>query len=125
MRQPIPPNIVREHYINYVGYDPGPNSPALNGRYEDTVDDEFWYGLAAHANNVRKQLIAGNEQLSKTLVETTAQNNALSRSNEVLATENEALKKQIQDGNADSIVITKKGWAALWVAVKSFFDKAN
>lgn len=50
----IPPKLVREHYINYTGHDPGADSPALQNRFEDTVDDEFWYGLAGHINNVRK-----------------------------------------------------------------------
>lgn len=125
MRVPIPPNIVREHYINYIGYDPGPNSPALQGRFEDIVDDEFWYGLAGHANNTRKGLVAQVDALNKNVTEQTAKNNELMRTNQTLATENEELKKQIADGNADSIVITKKGWAALWTALKSFFDKNN
>src|SRR3990167_2936103 len=54
MRTLIPPHIVREHYINYTGHDPGANSPALNNRYEDPIDDEFWFGLVPMLNQIRQ-----------------------------------------------------------------------
>lgn len=53
-RKLIPPNIVREHYINYAGVTLDPNDPALQNRYEDPDDDEFWRGMVPMLNNIRK-----------------------------------------------------------------------
>lgn len=59
-RLPIPPEIAAQHYINYshglVKMDA--NSPACQNRFEDTVDDEFWYGLNGHISNLLKSELA-------------------------------------------------------------------
>lgn len=46
-RTPIPPEIVSQHYSNFTNglVSVKPTDAAANGRFEDTVDDEFWYGL--------------------------------------------------------------------------------
>lgn len=46
-RQPIPPEIVSQHYSNFTNglINVKPTDPPAQGRWEDTTDDEFWYGL--------------------------------------------------------------------------------
>lgn len=59
-RVPIPPEIVAQHYSNYTEglVSLSPNDPACQNRFEDTTDDEFWYGLAIHIHNLLKSEMA-------------------------------------------------------------------
>lgn len=59
-RLPIPPEIVAQHYINYSHglVKMTPNDPACQNRFEDTTDDEFWYGLTGHISNLLKGELA-------------------------------------------------------------------
>lgn len=59
-----------------------------------------------HASNLEKDLAAERGKIAD------------------LQAENAALKQQA-GGDPNSIVITSKGWAALWTAIKSFFAKNN
>lgn len=69
----IPPNIVREHYINYTGTVIDPNSQTLQNRYEDPEDDEFWYGLVRMMNDIRKSQAQALSDLNTQIGALTAQ----------------------------------------------------
>lgn len=122
MRQLIPANIVREHYINYTGVDPGTDSPALQNRFEDPIDDEFWYGLVSMLNSIRQ---ARDKQIADLQVALT--NEQAKPNREVIKEVIKIVEKPVEvrvevpvpaPVDPDSVVITKN---SLWDWFKRIF----
>ena len=69
----IPPEIVAQHYANFVNRpDIKPTDPVCQNRFEDTVDDEFWYGLIFMMNDQKKAFEKEIASLKKQLADSTA-----------------------------------------------------
>jgi hypothetical protein len=72
MRKPIPPEIVVQHYANYLGVEISVNDPAAQNRFEDPQSDEFWYGIKTSMLDVIKSRNREVAELKKQLGQTTS-----------------------------------------------------
>lgn len=68
-RVPIPPEVVSQHYANFTTnlVKVNANDPAAQNRFEDTVDDEFWYGLCFQLKDLLRTQLAEVERLKAEL----------------------------------------------------------
>lgn len=70
----IPPELVAQHYANFVNRnDIKSTDPVCQNRFEDTVDDEFWYGLIFMMNDQKKAHEKEIASLKKQLADTTGE----------------------------------------------------
>jgi hypothetical protein len=67
MKTAIPPEIVAQHYANFTAglVKITASDPAAQNRFEDTADDEFWYGLCFQLKDLLDQQYHRAEDLQK------------------------------------------------------------